>query len=192
MKKKAGRRTGILFLACIAQSAALADELPPSFGFGKAATAEEIAAWDIDVRPDGRGLPTGSGSVAEGEALYATQCAMCHGKTGVEGPNDRLVVHSPDEAFPVAADVDAWQHRTIGNYWPYATTLFDYIRRSMPMNMPGSLEAGEVYALTAYLLHLNHIVPADTTLDAAALAGIEMPARDRFVPDDRQQYREVH
>jgi cytochrome c len=130
--------------------------------------------------------------VSDGESLYAAKCAMCHGKTGVEGPNDRLVVHSADEGFPDAGNADSWQHRTIGNYWPYAPTVFDYIRRSMPMNIPGSLTADEVYALTAYLLFLNHIVPADTTLDAESLAEIEMPARDRFVPDDRQDYREVH
>jgi len=192
VNKSAGLLNAFILLACIAPGAAPADEPPPSFGFGKAATPDEIAAWDIDVMPDGQGLPAGSGSVAEGEALYAAQCAMCHGKTGVEGPNDRLVVESPDEGFPDAADADAWQHRTIGNYWPYATTVFDYIRRSMPMNMPGSLKADEVYALTAYLLHLNHILPAGATLDAASLAKIEMPARNRFVPDDRQEYREVH
>ena len=152
----------------------------------------EIAAWDIDIKPDGQGLPVGSGTVGEGEALYVAQCAVCHGRTGVEGPNDRLVVHSAEESFPDARDVNAWRHRTIGNYWPYATTLFDYIRRSMPMNIPGSLDANEVYALTAYLLHLNHIVAADAELDAATLAQIEMPARDRFIPDDRQKYREVH
>jgi cytochrome c len=124
--------------------------------------------------------------------VYAAKCAVCHGKTGVEGPNDRLVVNSADESFPDAGDADTWRHRTIGNYWPYATTLFDYVLRSMPMNVPGSLDADEVYALTAYLLYLNHIVAADTTLNAANLAQVEMPARDRFVPDDRQDYGEVH
>jgi len=182
----------VLLFAGLCQVAVLADEQPESFGFGRDATVEEIAAWDIDVTPDGHGLPAGSGTVDQGAALYAAQCAVCHGKTGVEGPNDRLVVHSAAEPFPDALDANSWRHRTIGNYWPYATTLFDYIRRSMPMNIPGSLEASEVYSLTAYLLFLNHIVPADTTLDAAALAAIEMPARDRFVPDDRLQFQEVH
>ena len=101
-------------------------------------------------------------------------------------------MHAADEAFPDARDANSWQQRTIGNYWPYATTVFDYIRRSMPMNLPGSLEDDEVYALTAYLLHLNHIVPADTRLDAESLGAIVMPARDRFVADDRQDYGEVH
>ncbi len=192
MNQNPGSIRCLLLFACFYQVSAAAEEQPDSFGFGKTATAEEIAAWDIDVKPDGQGLPAGSGTVDEGEALYVAQCAVCHGKTGVEGPNDRLVVHSADESFPDARDVDAWRQRTIGNYWPYATTLFDYIRRSMPMNMPGSLEANEVYALTAYLLHLNHIVAAGARLDATTLAHIEMPARNLFVPDDRQKYREVH
>ena len=182
----------LLLFACLYQVSAPAEEQPDSFGFGKAATAVEIAAWDIDVKPDGQGLPAGSGTVDEGEALYIAQCAVCHGKTGVEGPSDRLVVHSTDESFPDAGNVDNWRHRTIGNYWPYATTLFDYIRRSMPMNIPGSLDANEVYALTAYLLYLNHIVAAGAQLDAATLAKIEMPARNMFIPDDRQKYQEVH
>jgi len=182
----------LLLLACFSQVVAQAEGQPETFAIGRAATAEEIAAWDIDIKPDGEGLPPGSGTVDGGEALYVAQCAVCHGKGGVGGPYDRLVVHSAAEAFPDANDVDAWRHRTIGNYWPYATTLFDYIRRSMPMSLPGSLNADEVYALTAYLLYLNHIVAADTELDADSLARVEMPARDRFVPDDRRNYREVH
>jgi len=192
LKKYTGSIRGLLLLASLLSVAVRAEELPASFGFGRDASPEEIAAWDIDVKPDGLGLPPGQGTVDEGKALYAAQCAVCHGKSGVEGPNDRLVVHSAAESFPDASDVAAWQHRTIGNYWPYATTLFDYVRRSMPMNVPGSLDANEVYALTAYLLFLNHIVPGDTSLDAATLKQVEMPARNRFVTDDRQNYREVH
>jgi cytochrome c len=192
LNKNAGSISLLLLFACIGPLTAYADEYPETFGFGKSATAEEIAAWDIDVKPDGKALPPGSGTVEEGETLYEAQCAVCHGKNGVGGPNDRLVVHSADEAFPDAKDEDTWRHRTIGNYWPYATTLFDYIRRSMPMNLPGSLEADEVYALSAYLLYLNHIVAADAELDAASLAAVEMPARDRFVRDDRMKFQEVH
>ncbi len=177
-----------ILTVCLLCGGAFAQE----FGFGRPATDAEIAAWNIDVSPDGEGLPEGSGSVSDGKALYQAQCAFCHGATGKEGPNDRLVVHSPDEPYPDAADIDTWQHRTIGNYWPYATTLYDYIRRSMPMNMPGSLNNDQVYSVTAYLLFLNHIVDEDTVLDREALADIRMPARDRFVPDDRQNYSEVH
>ncbi len=196
-KPRSATRVSILsILLCVGwcNGVSAQDEapMPVRFGFGHAATAEEIAAWDIDVMPDGTGLPPGSGSVAEGEALYVAQCAVCHGRTGVEGPNDRLVVHAPDEAFPDAADAATWRQRTIGNYWPYATTLFDYIRRSMPQNLPGSLDDDEVYALTAYLLHLNHLLPAEARLDAESLPRVEMPARDRFVPDDRLGHREVH
>jgi cytochrome c len=170
---------------------AFADE-PDSLDFGRPATPAEIAAWDIDVRPDGQGLPPGSGNVADGEKIYAAKCAVCHGKTGVEGPNDRLVVHSPDEPFPDSSDPETFRQRTVGNYWPYATTVFDYIRRSMPQNMPGSLQADEVYSLTAFLLHRNHIVPANARMDAATLPKVRMPARDRFVPDDRLDYKVVH
>jgi len=192
MKKNAGRFRHLMFLACFCQVSVLAQEIPDTFGFGTPATAEEIATVDIDIKPDGKALPAGSGTVAEGEALYAQHCAVCHGKDGEGGPNDRLAVHSADEPFPDSRDVDTWQHRTIGNYWPYATTLFDYIRRSMPMNLPGSLDADTVYALTAYLLHINHIVAADAVLDADTLPQIEMPARDKFVPDDRRKYRKVN
>lgn len=164
---------------------------PESFGIGRDATAAEIAAWDRDVRPDGHGLPAGSGTVEEGELIYAAKCAVCHGKTGVEGPNDRLVRH-PGEGFPDGGSAESWTGRTIGNYWPYATTVFDYILRSMPQNIPGSLADNEVYALTAYLLWRNGIVAEDTRLDARALAAVKMPARDEFHADDRLEFKEVH
>lgn len=192
MNKNAAGINTLLLFACCCQVVAQAEEQPGTYGIGRTATAAEIAAWDIDIKPDGKDLPPGSGTVAEGEALYVARCAVCHGTEGAGGPNDRLVVQSADEPFPDSSDEDSWQHRTIGNYWPYATTVFDYIRRSMPMNLPGSLEADEVYALTAYLLYLNHIVAVDAELDATSLAEIEMPARHRFVPDDRLNYREVH
>jgi cytochrome c len=167
-------------------------DAPAVYGFGTPATAEEIAAWDIDVRPDGQGLPGGRGNAFEGSKIYAVKCVACHGIDGAGGINDRLVVHSPDEAFPDANDPNSRDHRTIGNYWPYATTLFDYIRRSMPFNLPGSLDSNEVYALTAHLLYLNHIISEDAEMNAETLPKIEMPARNSFVLDDRQNYREVH
>jgi cytochrome c len=148
---------------------------PGSFGLGRRATDEEITKWDIDVRPDGAGLPAGSGTVASGRLVYAAKCASCHGKTGVEGPYNRLV-----------ATADHPKEKTIGNYWPYATTLFDYVRRAMPYNAPGSLTDEEVYGVTAFLLQANALLDSTAVLDAASLPKVVMPAQRRFVPDDRR------
>ena len=112
-------------------------ETPPEhFAFGAAADEARIALWDIDVRPDGRGLPLGSGTVAQGAEVYQRSCTACHGPTGTEGPNDALVGTEPWGDFP--------ENPTVGNYWPYSTTLFDYIRRAMPQNAPGSLTAERI------------------------------------------------
>ena len=165
---------------------------PPVFGFGTPARAERIAAWDIDVRPDGMGLPRGSGTARTGAAIYAATCASCHGPTGVEGPNDRLVGRVPADSFPFGEDLAAWDAKTIGGYWPWATTLFDFIRRAMPQNAPGSLSADETYALVAFLLHRNGIIAEDAVMDSTTLPSVEMPARHRFLPDDRLEHREVH
>jgi cytochrome c len=156
---------------------------PASFGIGRTATAEEIAARDIDIGPDGVGLPPGRGTAAEGAAIYATRCASCHGKTGTEGPNDVLVGRVDGDGFPFSKNPAV--SRTIGNYWPYATTVFDYVRRAMPPSSPGSLTDNEVYALVAHLLAWNGLVAPDTVVDAQSLAKVRMPARDRFVPDVR-------
>ena len=156
---------------------------PATFGFGRDATPAQIAALDIDVRPDGAGAPPGSGSVEEGRQVYAAKCAVCHGPTGKEGPNDVLVGRDPREGFPFGATRGF--RRTVGNYWPYATTLFDYVNRTMPMNAPGSLTADEVYAAAAYILYLNEIIPEDAVMNAQTLPAVMMPARDRFVPDNR-------
>ena len=150
---------------------------PELFGFGVAASAERVALWDIDVKPDGEGLPPGSGSVADGKGVYELSCLQCHGPTGTEGPNDRLVARGEWDQWPPG--------RVVGAYWPYATTLFDYTRRAMPQTTPGTLSDDDVYAVVGYVLHLNGLVPEDAVLDAESLAAIEMPARDRFVPDDR-------
>ena len=156
---------------------------PATFGIGRSATPAEIAALDIDVGPDGVGLPPGRGTSADGAPIFAARCASCHGKTGKEGPNDVLVGRIPGDAFPFAKDPRA--PKTIGSYWPYATTVFDYIRRAMPPDKPGSLRDDEVYGLTAYLLSLNELIPADSVIDAASLPKVKMPAHDRFVPDSR-------
>jgi mono/diheme cytochrome c family protein len=166
-----------------AQPARVSTKEPATFGIGRPATAAEIAAWDIDVGPDGVGLPPGRGTSADGAPIYASRCAGCHGKTGKEGPNDVLVGRLPGDAFTFARDPRA--PKTIGSYWPYATTVFDYIRRAMPPDAPGSLKDNEVYGLVAYLLALNELVPADAVIDATSLPKVAMPAHDRFVPDTR-------
>jgi S-disulfanyl-L-cysteine oxidoreductase SoxD len=158
---------------------------PATFGIGRPAAPAEIAALDIDVGPDGVGLPPGHGTAADGAPIYAARCASCHGKTGKEGPNDVLVGRLPGDAFPFAKDPRA--PKTIGSYWPYATTVFDYIRRAMPPDKPGLLRDDEVYGLVAYLLSLNELIPPDAVVDATSLPKVKMPARDRFVPDTRGQ-----
>lgn len=180
----AARRVAI-GAAVVAMTAAAAAQVPARFGIGRPATPQEIAAIDIDIMPDGRGLPAGRGTSAEGAAIYATKCAQCHGKTGKEGPNDVLVGREPRTGFPFAQN-PALPH-TIGNYWPYATTVFDYVRRAMPPTAPGSLGDDEVYALTAFLLHANELIAADAVMDRTTLAAVKMPAREHFVPDTRNQ-----
>lgn len=152
---------------------------PGALGIGRAPTAAEIRGWDIDVAPDGTGLPEGSGSVAQGRTLYAAQCASCHGDAGQGGIAPRLVggLGSLASKSPV---------RTIGSYWPYATTVYDYIHRAMPLNQPLSLKPSEVYALTAFLLHADGIVGADAVLDRRSLPAVRMPNRDGFVRSDER------
>jgi cytochrome c len=150
------------------------------FGYGETPTAEQVAGWDIDVRPDGQGLPPGSGSVADGEMLYEEKCAECHGSFGegqgrwpvLAGGQGSLTHDRPD--------------KTVGSYWPYASTLWDYIHRAMPFYAPQSLEDDEVYAIAAYVLYLNDIVDDDFVLTQENLASIEMPnAGGFFGPDPR-------
>jgi cytochrome c len=142
-------------------------------GIGQTPTEELIKAWNIDVAPDGSNLPDGSGSVAQGQKIFADTCAACHGEHGTEGPMDRLVGGrgTLDTKKPI---------RTVGSYWPYATTLYDYIRRAMPFDHPQSLSTDQVYAVTAYVLNLNKIIPDDAVLDKHSLPKIEMPNRDGF------------
>ena len=180
----------VLFFATATAVAQTSEATDPSasFGIGRPATAAEIARWNLDVMPNGTGLPEGQGTAAQGASLYATQCANCHGEDGQKG-RDWLVGRQPDDSFPFGAE--SGHRRTVGNYWPFATTLFDYIRRAMPPNAAGSLGDDQVYALTAYLLHLNEIIDADTVMNAESLAQVRMPARDRFVPDNRRGGAEV-
>ncbi|MSQ55742.1 MAG: cytochrome c [Betaproteobacteria bacterium] len=149
-----------------------------TFGFGRPATEREIAGWDIDVRPDGKGLPAGGGSAAEGKPLYETHCAACHGMKGEGKPADVLVGGrgTLNTGKPVM---------TVGSFWAYATTVYDYINRSMPLNAPQSLKPDEVYAITAYLLHLNGIIGVTERMDAQSLPKVQMPNRKGFVSDPR-------
>ena len=156
---------------------------PGHFGLGRPATPDEIRARDIDARPDGHGLPPGKGTVRDGAGIYADKCASCHGAKGEGGSADRLAGRNPGDSFAHATDPKLV--RTVGSYWPYATTLFDYTSRAMPFTRPGTLTADETYALVAYILFLNDIVKEDTVMDAASLPKVVMPARDKFVPDNR-------
>nr|WP_310159344.1 cytochrome c [Herbaspirillum sp. 1173] len=145
---------------------------------GQPLSDAQLARWNIDVDAQGRGLPAGRGSVAQGQRIYAQTCAACHGDKGQGNPADALVGGQGSLAT-------AKPLKTIGSFWPYATTVFDFINRAMPYNAPKSLSADEVYAVTAYLLHLNGIVPANTVLDAASLPQVRMPNRDGFIGDTR-------
>lgn len=147
-----------------------------AYDFGRPATPDEIALWDIDVRPDGKGLPAGSGTVAQGKQIFADNCAACHGDNGVGGIKDRLA----GGQGTLASDHPL---KTVGSYWPYATTLFDYIRRAMPYQAPGSLSNDDTYAVAAYILNLNGILPAGGKLDRDSLPKVKMPNRDGFVPE---------
>jgi mono/diheme cytochrome c family protein len=163
---------------------------PATYGIGTSASPAEVAALDLDVSPSGEGLPQGRGDAVAGERIYQAQCASCHGAKG-EGvaPYPPLVGREPREGFSFGNDPKLV--RTVGNYWPSATGLFDYIRRTMPLTAPGSLGNSEVYAVTAYLLVANEILPAGATLDSTSLMAVQMPARDHFVPDNRRGGREV-
>lgn len=176
------------FVAMLALSACTRPA-PPTWQLGETADPIDISSWNTDVRPDGTGLPDGHGDVAAGREVYANRCLTCHGENGRDGWADPLAGRIADDAFPFANDPSA--RRTIGSYWPYATTLFDYVNRAMPYDAPGTLSSDDVYAVTAYLLHLNELVDEHAVLDRTSLPAVRMPARDRFVPDNRRGGREV-
>jgi cytochrome c len=152
----------------------------PGAKYGKPIAEADIAPWDIDIRtPDGKGLPAGQGSVAEGKAIYAAKCLPCHGPDGKAG----------DQVGGLFGGIGSFKTNarvlTPGSMYPYAAILFDYTRRAMPMTAPQTLSNNEVYALSAYILFLNGLVKEDAVMDAKSLAGVQMPNKDGFIKDDR-------
>ena len=165
-----------LLAACATQQQSDSGVPPQRPNLGIAATPQQIAAWDISIPPSGEGLPPGSGTAKQGAAVYAAKCQACHGEKGAGKPADPLV-----GGIGTLANANAV--RTVGSYWPYATTLFDYVRRAMPSNAPMSLSNDEVYASSAYILYLNGIIAEDAPMNAQTLAAVKMPNRDGFVSD---------
>lgn len=169
-------RTGIFALTAISMAA---PALAGKFNLGRSATRAEIAAWDIDVRPDGKGLPEGKGTVAQGEVIYAEKCASCHGDFG-EGIDRWPVLAGGQGSLKSSRPV-----KTIGSYWPFLSTVFDYTNRAMPFGEARSLEPDEVYAITAYLLNLNDVVDADFELSKDNFVTIRLPNEANFIEDTR-------
>lgn len=147
-----------------------------AFGFGTEAGEDVIAEIDIDIPPSGEGLPDGSGTAEQGAEVYAAECAHCHGQTGTEGGLGPVLVSEEPGTW------ESGMPKTIGNYWPYATTIWDYVNRSMPFDHPGSLEPDDVYAVTAFLLAENDIIAGDEEMNAETLPQVEMPNQPNFVP----------
>jgi cytochrome c len=152
------------------------------YGVGHSPTEAEIRAWGSDIGPNGENLPPGGADPMSGRAVYLQKCAQCHGATGVEGPSDRL-------AGGVGTLASDRPIKTVGSYWPYATTLWDYVNRAMPFAQPGSLSSTDVYGVVAYVLFLNKIIGEQDRVDHMSLPKIRMPNRDGFVPDRRPDAR---
>jgi S-disulfanyl-L-cysteine oxidoreductase SoxD len=164
------RSFAIAAIGCAFAVGAAAAERP---NLGKPIDPKDIAPWDISIMPDGTGLPAGSGTPAQGAPIFAQKCAMCHGEKGAGG------IAAAVTAGPPRATLDGG--KTIANFWPYSTTIFDFIRRAMPYNKPHSLSDQEVYALTAYLLSLNKLIGENDVMNAETLPKVKMPNRDNFI-----------
>ncbi|AKK01010.1 MULTISPECIES: c-type cytochrome [Pseudomonas] len=179
-----GLKGGSLFIGLLCAFALTHASAQSRYGLGTKATEAQIASWNIDVAPDGKGLPPGRATVADGEKVYMNSCVSCHGVKleggigpALAGGKGTLTTDKP--------------LKTVGSYWPYATTLFDYIRRAMPFQAPQSLSNEQVYAVTGYILHMNKLLDANATVEAATLADVKMPNRDGFFTDDRPDSKAV-
>jgi mono/diheme cytochrome c family protein len=176
--QRRSRTAGVLLVCGAGLALASPSAAQTHYGFGRQATQAEVAAWDIAIGPEGRNLPAGNGSVRHGREVYVAQCAACHGPKGEGGLGDKLAGGQGTLATPTPV-------KTVGSYWPYATTLFDYIRRAMPFNAPQSLSDEDVYAVSGYVLFLNGLVDENAVIDAGMLTALKMPNREGFVGDPR-------
>lgn len=177
MSMRSCRIVLLAFGAALMSSASHANEAEKAPRLGKPMSAAEIAQWDLSVFADGRGLPAGRGTAKDGKALFATQCEHCHGPAGRGATAEELV---GEPALPTADN----PNKSIGPYWPHATTIFDFLRRSKPPEKPGSFTADQVYALTAYLLSANKVISETDEMNAQSLAKVQMPNRDGFIRID--------
>jgi len=172
MSTRSWLASALVFAGCADPAASLAPVAAPNLGLE--ATPAQIVGWDISIGPDGAGLPPGGGTAVTGAVVYEQKCQSCHGAKGAGQPNDRLAGGQGTLASKSPV-------RTIGSYWPYATTIFDYTRRAMPYLQPHSLTDDEAYALTAYLLHINGIIAESEEMNARTLPQVRMPNRDNFI-----------
>jgi S-disulfanyl-L-cysteine oxidoreductase SoxD len=169
--KRCRRAVSVIALAAILAAGGASAETP---NLGKPISEADISAWDISIQPDGTGLPKGSGTSAQGMAIFAEKCASCHGNNGKGGVAAAVVDDRPLAGISAA-------NKTIKNFWPYATTVFDFIRRAMPFQSPRSLTDDEAYALTAYILAQNKLIGEGETINAETLPKVKMPNRDNFI-----------
>jgi S-disulfanyl-L-cysteine oxidoreductase SoxD len=171
-------------IVLLGASAALA-QTPSYSNIGRAPTQEEIRAWDISIGPDGKGLPAGQGTAKEGATIFAAKCVVCHGPGGEGGKIGPRLISTQADLESLTTIKPA---RTIGAYWPYATTLFDYINRAMPRNQGGTLTPNEVYSLAAFILARSNIIQEGDVMDAKSLPKVRMPNRNGFIP---QKFEEI-